>query len=37
MDTATPDPALRSAVLTADDPARVLALLPDALAERQAA
>jgi nifR3 family TIM-barrel protein len=37
MDTAAPDPALRRAVLTADDPARVLALLPDALAERQAA
>jgi nifR3 family TIM-barrel protein len=37
MDTATPDPALRRAVLTAHDPARVLALLPDALAERQAA
>ena len=37
MDSATPDPALRRAVLTADGPARVLALLPDALAERQAA
>ncbi|WP_084860472.1 tRNA dihydrouridine synthase DusB [Salibaculum halophilum] len=37
MDSATPDPALRRAVLTADDPARVLALLPDALTERQAA
>jgi len=37
MDSAAPDPALRRAVLTADDPARVLALLPQALAERQAA
>ena len=37
MDGADPAPALRRAVLTEADPARVLALLPEALSERQAA
>ncbi|NBD28894.1 MAG: tRNA dihydrouridine synthase DusB [Alphaproteobacteria bacterium] len=37
MEAAAPDPALRRAILTGTDPARVLALLPEALGERQAA
>ena len=37
MDGADPAPGLRQAVLTARDPATVLALLPEALSERRAA
>jgi tRNA-dihydrouridine synthase B len=39
MDTATPEPDLRRAILTARDPAAVIRLLPDALmpAERRRA
>lgn len=37
MEAAAPDPSLRRSVLTTADPARVLALLPQALGERQAA